>query len=474
MHAYLNGKGGTCTPSARLVACLIIVALIFSPYPVSAVADDDIMEMSLQDLLDVDVTSVSKKAEKLSEAAAAVYVISNEDIRRSTAKTIPDLLRTVPGVNVAQLDAHTWSVTVRGQGGEYATKLLVLVDGRSVYTPFFSGVFWDTIDLVLEDVDRIEIVRGPGGTVWGANAVNGVINIVTKSAEDTQGGLVSAAAGNTIDGSLSLRHGGTIGEDHFYRMYAKGVQYDESGTDFLGGVANDVWEQGRAGFRYDHDLNSEQHLTVQSDYYSLSSTSDFFMPNLVTPPNFTRTEIPRTHTGFNVLGRWTNRYSDTNEISIQSYIDAYHHDSTILDERRITYDIELQHHLQFGDKHDVVWGIGYRRSEDKIYPLPAIFTVPASDSQDLFSFFVQDEIRINDEFRLTLGTKIEHNDYTQIEIQPSIRASWLATETQTVWAAISRAVRTPNRAENDMRLLIRPFPQLFTLPNPGIVFGRHS
>ncbi|MFP6582129.1 MAG: TonB-dependent receptor plug domain-containing protein [Candidatus Hydrogenedentota bacterium] len=355
MREYAKGFRGAYASSAGVFSSLFILSLLVVPFTPSAQAVDDLMGLSLQDLLDVDVTSVSKKSERRSEAAAAIYVISNDDIRRSTATSIPDLLRTVPGVNVAQIDAHTWSVTVRGQGGEYATKLLVLVDGRSVYTPLFSGVFWDTIDLVLEDVDRIEIIRGPGGTLWGANAVNGVINIVTKPADETQGGLISAAAGSPLDGSLSLRYGDKIGDDHFYRMYVKGVKYDDAGSDLFGGDANDGWEQGRGGFRYDHDIDEQQHLTIQGDYFSLSSNSDYMIPE-ISPPVFTRTPITKIHTGFNALGRWTNNYNDTDEISIQAYVDTYHYDSQILDERRKTFDQEFQHHVQLRDRHELIWG----------------------------------------------------------------------------------------------------------------------
>jgi iron complex outermembrane recepter protein len=458
---------GVCSP-------LVLASILsMSSMSVLAIEDDDLMELSLQDLLDVDVTSVSKKAEKRSEAAAAIYSISNEDIRRSTAKTIPDLLRTVPGVNVAQIDAHTWSVTVRGQGGEYATKLLVLVDGRSVYTPFFSGVFWDTVNLVLEDVDRIEIIRGPGGALWGANAVNGVINIVTKSAEETQGGLVSVAAGDEIKGELSLRYGDVIGDDHFYRVYFKGTEHGESDIDFYDLDANDSWEQGRGGIRYDHDIDDAQHITFQSDYFSLSSKSNYFIPEIGIDA-FTRTESKKNHTGFNALGRWTNKYNDTNEVSIQAYVDTYHYDSFTLDEERETFDIEFQHHKAIGERHDIVWGLGYRYSADSIDPTDMVSTNPSSDNQDLFSLFIQDDIQINEEFRLTLGTKLEHNKYTEWEIQPTIRASWLPTENQTVWAAASRSVRTPNRAENDIRLRIRPIPELFNLPTTGILFGQED
>lgn len=437
MRVFAKGFWGASASSVSIFSSLFIVSLLLVPFNPSAQAVDDLMELSLQDLLDVDVTSVSKKSERRSEAAAAIYVISNEDIRRSTATSIPDLLRTVPGVNVAQIDSHTWSVTVRGQAGEFATKLLVLVDGRSVYTPLFSGVFWDTIDLVLEDVDRIEVVRGPGGTIWGSNAVNGVINIVTKTAEETQGGLISVAAGTTLDGSLSLRYGDSIGDDHFYRIYTKGIKYDDSGDDLFGENANDNWEQGRGGFRYDHDIDDQQHLTIQADYYSLTSNSDYFIPEVAPPPDFTRTAVTNVHTGFNALGRWTNKYSDTGEVSIQSFFDMYHTDSSVLDERRKTIDLEFEHQVQMHEKHNLIWGLGYRYSEDHITPVSTFRTVPASDTQGIVSFFIQDEYRINDELRLTMGTKVEHNDYTDFEIQPTLRASWLASETQTLWAGKS-------------------------------------
>ena len=467
----------TSFPYLLSIPPLLFILCLISPGP--SFADetselDSFMELSLEDLLNVDVTSVSKKTEKRSDAAAAIYVITNEDIRKSTATNIPDLLRVVPGVNVAQLDAHTWSVTVRGGGGEFATKLLVLVDGRSVYTPYFSGVYWDSVDVVLEDIDRIEIIRGPGGTLWGANAVNGVINIVTKRASDTQGGLLSVISGSNIDGSLSLRYGGTLKENQFYRVYAKGFQVGDSGDDQLGADAHDEWKQGRGGFRFDTDLNEEETLTIQGDYFSNSADENFYIPNAFPPAAHTLQSSTKNHTGFNTLARWTNKYSDTGSIQLQAYVDSYHYESIVIDERRTTFDIEFQHRVQLNDRHEVVWGVGYRNSGDSFDSNDLANLDPDSDTTDLFSLFLQDEITINDELKVIIGSKLEHNDYTGIEVQPTIRALWSPTENQTVWGAVSRAIRTPNRAENDIRLLFLPLPGFSTLPVAGVVFGSSS
>ena len=261
--------------SRGLLTFLIAFGVLIFPDLVAA-QDTDLSELSLEELLNVEVTSVSKKAEKRTEAAAAIYVITNDDIRRSGATTIPEILRSVPGISVARLDASKWSVTSRGFGGRFANKLLVLIDGRSVYTPQFSGVYWESNEVMLEDVDRIEIIRGPGGTLWGANAVNGVINIVTKPAEDTQGGLVSVGMGTEEEGFTAFRYGGKLREKGFYRTYFKG-NYREEGSTITDSEADDDWRTIQAGTRMDLKLSEKDRLTIQGDYFAnkTSSTATF-------------------------------------------------------------------------------------------------------------------------------------------------------------------------------------------------------
>ncbi len=417
----------------------------------------DVLDMSLEDLLNVEITSVSKRAEKRTAAPAAIFVLTQEDIRRSAASNIPDLLRTVPGLHVAQQDANKWSVTARGFTGRFANKLLVLIDGRSIYTPFFSGVYWEANDVMLEDVERIEIIRGPGGTLWGANAVNGVINIVTKKAADTQGGLLSVAGGSELRGSGALRYGGKIGELGHYRAYAKyfrvddGGSFVEDGVGPTGGDADDHWQNGHAGFRMDFDLSSEDSLTFIGGLQIVDSNATFDLP-YYTDPLFVRTDTDAEMQDYYLLGRWTRRLADDSEIQLQGYWDYYHAEDVTLDEQRNTVDIDFQHRLQLGNRNDLLWGLGFRVTTDSFENSEFIIMNPDERTDLLFSAFIQDEIKILDTLHLTVGTKIEHNDYTGIEIQPSARLAWTPNDRHTVWAAISRAVRTPSRSENDIRL----------------------
>ncbi len=417
----------------------------------------DVLDMSLEDLLNVEITSVSKRAEKRIAAPAAIYVLTSEDIRRSGATSIPDALRTVPGIHVAQINAHQWSVTARGFSGRFANKLLVLIDGRSIYTPFFSGVYWEENDVMLEDVDRIEIIRGPGGTLWGANAVNGVINIVTKKAEDTQGGLLSGAAGteNRVNGTL--RYGGKVGELGHYRAYAKYFYKDEGGTIIedenppFGGKANDDWQNGHAGFRMDLNLSPDDEVTILGGLQLMSANTmhdTFFFTDPFTRRETSHSDLQNYH----VLGRWTRTLADDSEIQLQGYWNYYHNSDISLDEQRHILDLDFQHRFAAGARHDILWGLGFRVTTDDFEDTASMSMDPDRATDLLFNAFIQDEITLTDTLRLTLGTKIEHNDYSGIEIQPSARMAWTPNDKHTVWAAVSRAVRTPSRAENDIRI----------------------
>jgi len=419
--------------------------------------DESVLDMSIEDLLNVEITSVSKKAEKRTAAPAAVYVLTNEDIRRSGATNIPDALRTVPGIHVAQINANQWSVSSRAFSGRFANKLLVLIDGRTIYTPFYSGVYWEINDVMLEDVDRIEIIRGPGGTLWGANAVNGVINIVTKKAIDTQGGLLSVAGGSEHRASGVVRYGGAVGELGHYRAYAKYSYTDQGGSiveDGIGpegGNANDDWQNGHAGFRMDLNLSTDDRLTVVGGFQAFSANTMNDLP-FFTDPLFVRTESHSEFRDYHLLGRWSRTLADDSEIQLQGYWNYYHSDEITLDEQRHTIDLEFQHRIQAGDRHDILWGLGYRMTTDDFEDSAFMSMDPDNATDHLFSAFIQDEITLHDTLRLTLGTKIEHNSYTGIEFQPSARFAWTPNDKHTLWGAISRAVRTPSRGESDIRI----------------------
>ncbi len=408
----------------------------------------DLTELGLEELMNVEVTSVSKKPQKLSNAAAAVFVITAEDIRRSGATNIPEVLRMVPGLEVAQSDANKWAVTSRGFNGGFANKLLVLMDGRSVYTPLYSGVFWDQQDTMLEDLDRIEIIRGPGATLWGANAVNGVVNIITKKAIDTQGWLATVGAGSEEKRFCDVRYGRKSGENTKYRFYAKYFDREDS-VYSSGNDAVDEWHALRAGFRLDSKTQGGDIITFQGDIFNGKSGEEIN----IAAPGLSQTINQKTDfNGGNILGRWDRSFSESSDIAIQLYYDRTSINSNSIIEVRDTVDIDIQQRFLFGTRHGIVLGCGYRITRDNIHDSITTTLIPDRRHDDLWSAFLQDEISFSDDnIKLTIGSKFEHNDYTGIEIQPNIRAIWRPLKLYSVWAAVSRAVRTPSRAESDVR-----------------------
>ncbi|TAL05303.1 MAG: TonB-dependent receptor [Verrucomicrobia bacterium] len=436
----------------------------------SATKNPSICDFDLEQLMRVKVISVSKREEELSAAPAAIYVISGEDLQRSGVTTLADALRGVPGLDVARIDAHRWAVSSRGFNNELASKLLVLDDGRSVYTPLFSGVYWDTFDRMFEDVDRIEVIRGPGATLWGANAVNGVINLISKSAKDTQGLLFSAGGGTEEEGFVSARYGGKIGDNAYARVYGKFFNRDES-VLANGTGANDDWWMSRGGFRVDWDVNDTSLMTFQGDVYDgmehqvrteVIATS----PYLVTARHTDHVE------GGNLLARWTRTFSPDSELSLQTYYDHSERESGLPLERRDLFDLDLQHRCSLVPRNVAVWGVGYRLTADDVDNSFAVSLNPDRRTTHVFSAFIQDEIAVvEDCLHLTLGTKLEHNDFTAWEVQPGARLAWTPCESQTFWASISRAVRTPSRAEDDVRL---NFPADATGTNLFSILGDRS
>jgi iron complex outermembrane receptor protein len=415
------------------------------------VSPSALKKLSVEELVDIDVTSVSKYPEKFSEAAAAVAVLTSEDIERSGVTNIPDALRLVPGLDVAQVDSHTWAISSRGFNDIFANKLLVLIDGRTVYTPLFSGVFWEVQDTLLADIDRIEVVRGPGATLWGANAVNGVINIITKSARDTQGFFVSTGGGTEERDFVNLRYGVKVDQDTFARVYIKYFDRDSSvlpdGTE-----PHDAWDMLQAGFRLDSEPSHENAFTLQGDIYTGNQDEVYSVPTTLPPFATTISSTDRVEGG-NLLGRWTHTFAADSQLTLQAYYDRTERESPIFGEKRNTGDVDLQDRFTWGDWQKIVWGVGFRVTEADIKNSLNVSLFPSERTLTLYSAFVQDEISIVPErLRLTLGSKFEHNDFTGFEIQPSARALWTPGYGQTIWGSISRAVRTPSEAESDIRL----------------------
>jgi len=435
------------------LATLVTAVIIFaggSGFAADPAGDPDLAELSLEELMNIEVYSVSKRGQALNDAAAAIYVLTQDDIHRSGATSIPEALRFVPGLEVAHIDSNIWAISSRGFNERFGNKLLVLIDGRSVYTPLFAGVYWDVQDTLLEDIDRIEVIRGPGGTLWGANAVNGVINIITKKASETQGVLVSAGAGTEERGFAHGRYGGKIGDDTYYRVYGK--YFDRTKFDDGAGNASDDWDTGQGGFRIDSKLSDKSNLTVSGDYYDGRRDNTQVEPTLAAP--YLTSLTPESDvSGGNVTARWSHTVSENLGFSLQAYYDHTQRDDDQFSENRNTIDLEWQNDVRLFEVNQLTWGLGYRWTHDSIGNEFVTSFDPDDVSKSLFSVFIQNELGLfDDHLRLTVGTKIEHNAYTGWDFQPSGRFLWKPVDRHAVWGAISRAVRTPSRAENDVIL----------------------
>jgi iron complex outermembrane receptor protein len=412
----------------------------------------DVTSMSLEDLMNMQVTSVSKRSQKVADAAAAVFVITQEDIRRSGATSIPDALRMVPGLEVAQIDQNKWAIGSRGFNGRFDNKLLVLIDGRSVYTPLFSGVYWNVQDVVLEDVDRIEVIRGPGATLWGANAVDGVINIITKSAKATQGGLVSAGAGSQEATAETVRYGSKVKDNTYYRVYGKYYDWYPS-IDPTGTTASDGWHALRGGFRLDSNATTRDSITVQGDIYHDNFGETLTVPSLTSPTLWSTYPNNGSESGGDLLGRWNHSFSRSST-SLQMYYDRTNiADPTVFGDHESVYDIDFQHDIHLGESQELVWGLGYRSIQDTNGSSFTVALRPDHSSLNQYSAFVQDEVNLLDNhMHITVGSKFEHNPFTGFEFEPNVRVLGTLTNKQSVWAAVSRAVRTPALTEEGLQL----------------------
>jgi len=417
----------------------------------------DLTGRSIEDLMNIEITSVSKKEEKLARTAAAIFVITAEDIRRSAANNIPDLLRMVPGLDVAQINGSTWAISSRGFNDQIANKLLVLIDGRTVYSPLFNGVYWDVQEVPLENIERIEVIRGPGAAVWGANAVNGVINIISKKASNTQGFMITGGGG-THDGAFgTAQYGGNLGPTTTYRV--GGSNYDGRHLANLAGQnGDDGWNVLRAGFRADSKFGTKDSLTVQGDGYDGSEGEIVTAVTSLALPQPLTSNLRMDIGGWDILSRWDRAISPTSQTTLQVYFDRTNRSDTTYAEGRNTFDIDFHHHFAWGDRQDFVWGLGFRDTSDNIRGSFRFMFNPSAETQLLFSSFVQDEIAIvPGKLFLTLGARLEHNHFTGFDVQPSASIAWLANDRTTFWASISKAVGTPSQ-ETDVRFNAGVFP----------------
>jgi iron complex outermembrane receptor protein len=411
----------------------------------------DLTNQSIEDLMNVEVSTVSKSDQKMSRTGSAVFVISPEDIRRSGATNIPDLLRMAPGVDVAQIDANTWAVSVRGFDSEFSNDLLVLLDGREVSNTLSAGVFWDVLDLPLEDIERIEVIRGPGGSVWGANAVNGVINIITKKAGDTHGGLVTAGAGNLEQGFGTVQHGGAFGKHTDYRIFTKYLN-DDHMESVDGEPGRDGWFLYRGGFRSDSRLSAKDTLTVEGDVYNGREGAPSAILPSVTSPTTPIVDLNANISGGFLQTNWNHAFSSRSETTLQISYEAYRREDDLREKRR-TANVDFQHRFAWGQRQSILWGGNYRYSASRTDGNLSASLNPADRDTQLAGLFIQDEISlVPNHFYLTLGTKLEHNVFSGFGVWPSVRATWQATDRNMFWGAISQAARTPAVTDTSFRL----------------------
>jgi iron complex outermembrane receptor protein len=492
VFARANSRPGTaqrCAGSSsiardwrNLAIPLLLCLLAAQPRELAAqnaatASTGELKQLTLDQLMNVEVTSVAREPQRLLQAPAAIQVITAEQIRRSGATTLPEALRLADNLEVAQINAHDWAISARGFNADLANKLLVLIDGRAIYTPLYGGVLWNVQDYLLEDIDRIEVISGPGGTQWGANAVNGVINIITKNSRDTQGVYAFAAAGNQLEQQAGARLGGQLAPDTYFRTYGK---YTDEGPDITstGANADDAWHVARGGFRLDREAGADQ-FTVQGDAYNGHETN----------PGTPDADL----SGVNVLGRWTHTEANDAWLSVQAYYDHTYitqpyagnppslfvsgFPASALTDALDTYDLDFQDHFRWGSQQKLAWGLGYRATREANYDLAEIRFSPPVLSQALYSAFLQDEIQLAPSLYLTAGSKLEHNDYTGYEAEPSMRLQWNLDPSDLLWGAVSRAVRTPSRYDRD---LVAPsgfvaappplqFPAFIIQPSPDFV-----
>lgn len=437
--------------SGKVVRWILMLSLLQASLLVAVPVPDDVQaslrrlkNLTLDELLAEPVITASKSPQPMSRAAAAIQVITSEDIRRSSASTLPEALRLASNLQVARAGAASWAISARGFNNTLANKLLVMIDGRAVYTPLYAGVFWDVQNVLLEDVERIEVVSGPGGTLWGANAVNGVINVITKSARETQGTYLAGAAGSFLQDLGAVRYGGGNGTNVFYRVYAQHFDFNSS-TPAGGGDDSDAWKMTQGGFRMDWETSKADTITVQGDLYSgkLDGAGG-------------HTDVD----GQNLLSRWNHVLDGGSAIQLQVYYDRTWREAPNYAEDLNTFDIDFQHRFQLGEAHSIIWGGGYRLMMDRIQNTsPSLAFLPEDRNLQLFSGFIQDDIQVvPDRFQLSIGSKFEHNDYSGFELQPSVRGIWTVTEAHSVWGAISRAVRAPSRVDTELYLPAPPVP----------------
>jgi iron complex outermembrane receptor protein len=446
---------------SRIVGLVALASIGLAPPALAQKPERDLTQVSLEDLMNIEITSASRKEQRATDVAAAVFVITSDDIRRSGMTTIPDLLRLAPGVDVAQINSNKWAVSVRGFNANYANKLLVLVDGRSIYNRIFSGVLWDTQDLMVDDIERIEVIRGPGAVMWGANAVNAVINIVTKAAGDTQGGLVRVDGGRAGDQG-ALRYGGTLGVAR-YRLYSQWSERNES-IVASGALANDASHSITSGFRADWTPASGA-LILDGNFTAGQARALWPSLDPQTARSAPLADTPSDTRGGHLLARWTRTGASGTSLQLQSSVDIDQRLEPLGDYHRRSFDFDAQYHTPLGTRQDLVVGAGYRYIAESFLGHTGISMTPAEDDSSLLTAFVQDEIGLfGQRLAVTLGSRVQYDLQAGARIQPTARVIWKGLPRQRLWAATSRALRTPAIDETGLRLDYPPVPTPSGLP----------
>ena len=488
---YINGKLGELSrernvkpqvTSALLAATLTLSApsllaeLVTDDFSGDELSNEELLSLSLEEVMTLEVTSVSRKKQRLMDSAAAVYVVTQEDIRRSGAKTIPDALRMVPGVQVAQMNSNTWSISARGSNYVFANKLLVMMDGRTLYTPEYSGVNWDVQDTLIEDIDRIEVIKGPGAALWGANAVNGVINIITKPASETQGRLLTLGVGTAERYYGSYRYGGHLSEDAHYRSFFKVFRRD----GFLnsdGSDASDDWYINRAGLKAEWQKTEDDFLSIDAAIFDGKVQPHLFIFDSDQSAKVLLTDKEKMQRGGHIIGSWQRKTSDKGDFTLKGYYDRYENTDYRIAAARDTIDIETQHRFQWSDKQEIVWGLGYRSSWYEIKEMNFVFVDEEKPVEQLYSAFIQDEIQLNPDWHLTLSSRLEHHTDTGYAFQPNASIAWKMNDRTTAWAKVSKAVRTPSMSErkaNVSGVYLIDDPSLPLPPNTYLSLGRNQ
>ena len=437
--------------SLALIACALSAPA--SAMTSALASTESLKKLSIEELMNVEITTVSRGVERLGSAAAAIAVVTNEDIRRSGATTIAETLRGVPGLHVARRNSNSWAIASRGFSSINSEKLLVLSDARSLYTPLVSGVAWDVQDYLLQDIDRIEVIRGPGAALWGSNAVNGVINIITKHSRDTQDLYVEAAAGELDEMLAGVRYGGRIGDSGYFRVFAKYSERD--GTYHSGRESDDAWDLAQVGFRGDFEPNSRDALMVQAATYDGEVGQLAPAITVIGRPGPTG-QLTSSLSGGHVLGRWVRTIDEHTQWRARLYYDRTRRDDPSFLDVLDTVDLDVQNSFALFDRHSILWGLNYRFTDHRNVGAGIFNLEPATSRDRVVSGFVQDQIALRDDLRFTIGTKVEDNDFSGFEVQPSVRLAWDITPAHTVWSSISRAARIPTRFERDIAVEATP------------------